>query len=161
VVFTYQTGAGLGGAITSAIPLCAGPTLLVLPDQILSGDGAETSAARALWLLNDAPVAVVAASLDDPEEIKREGAVRVEESTGGPRITRAAEKPADPHDFNAAWATLAVRPDHLTSLVAAVDGTATSPLVGAPAVLVTGYTNLTDPGRWRTDEASSAAARPR
>jgi dTDP-glucose pyrophosphorylase len=152
-LFTYQrraAGPDLGGAIVSALPWCVGPTLLVLPDQILWGDGAEESLLRAVEHLEAAPTAVVATRLEDPNEITREGALRVEDLPAGPTITRAAEKPADPRGFNAAWAALAVRPDHLPHIVAAVDRTAVSPLIGAPAVMVEGCTNMTSPGIRRT-----------
>ncbi|MET7869441.1 sugar phosphate nucleotidyltransferase [Streptomyces cyaneofuscatus] len=153
IAFTYQrevAGPELGGALLSAMAFCAGPTLLVLPDQILCGEGAERSALRAVELLEDASTAVVATAVDDPEEIKREGALRVEHLPTGARVTRAAEKPADPLGFNAAWASLAVRPDHRMNLVAAVNRNAESPLVGAPAVMVQSFTNMTEPERWRT-----------
>lgn len=152
-LFTYQrqaAGSDLGGAIVSALPLCVGPTLLVLPDQIMWGDGAEESLLRAVECLEAAPTAVVATKLQDPAEISREGALRVEHLPGGPTVTRAAEKPADPQGFNAAWVSLAVRPEHLTHLVDAVDRSVVSPLIGASAVMVEGYTNMTSPGIRRT-----------
>ncbi|MFD0267731.1 2-C-methyl-D-erythritol 4-phosphate cytidylyltransferase [Streptomyces sp. NPDC127106] len=150
LVFVYQQedSGRLADAIRAALPLCAGPTLLVLADQVLRGPTAPGSAGELLARLERHDWAVVAAPLDDPVLLRDEGALRVEEGPDGPRVVRAAEKPADPEGFNAAWAAVAVTPERRHLLPALLDRTGPGPLAGAAVVWVEDFGNGTSPGAW-------------
>jgi UTP-glucose-1-phosphate uridylyltransferase len=149
VVFVYQSerrGPGLGGAIRAALPLCVGDVVLLLPDQVLRGEGAETALPRAVEALANSDWAVVAAPIADSAQLADEGALRLESG----RVRAAREKPgaAAAEAFDAAWAVIAVRGACATELPAAVDPDADSPLVGAPAVLVSAFDNVTSAPAW-------------
>ncbi|MGC4880054.1 hypothetical protein ACLQ26_27765 [Micromonospora sp. DT43] len=146
LVFTYQAdrhGLETAGALAAAAPLCTSRVLLVLPDQFYRRPGRGNPLATAVDRLAHHRWAVVAARLTDPAALRAEGALRLDDDA---RVTDAAEKPADPAPFNAAWVSLACRRDALDEMPKVFDRAAASPLTGAPAVLVDGYRNLTVPG---------------
>nr|ADZ45330.1 putative nucleotidyltransferase [Streptomyces sp. NRRL 30471] len=150
LVFVYQEEetAELPGALRAALPLCTGPTLLVLADQVLHGPAARHSAGELLDHLGSHDWAVVAARVEDPVLLQAEGALRVEDRATASRVSDAAEKPADPAGFNAAWAMVGVVGKHRWRLPEVCDRSAPSPLIGAPVTWVDGFDNGTSPGSW-------------
>jgi hypothetical protein len=153
VVMTYQSarhGPDLRGALAAAVPLCVSDTVLVLPDQFCGWDAAHNPVRELVWRLRRHAWAVLAAPVDDPAVLGAEGALRVELVDGEERVTRAAEKPVDPARYNAVWACVAAAAPAVARLPDVVRGCGADPrahpLVGAAAVRVTGYRNVTTPG---------------
>ncbi|HZM75521.1 MAG TPA: hypothetical protein VFC19_07325 [Candidatus Limnocylindrales bacterium] len=149
VVMTYQTpahGSDLRGALAAATPLCTGDTVLVLPDQSYQWDPARNPIRALLARLEREDWAVLASPVTDPTELASEGALRLEPIGGTLRVTAAAEKPADPTPYNAAWVSVAVAAPAVAELTGLVGANGRHPLVGASAVQVKGYRNATTPG---------------
>ncbi|WP_416904112.1 hypothetical protein [Micromonospora echinospora] len=144
-VFVHQTdrhGPDLAGAVTAALPLCAGPTAVVLPDQVVTGDTVAQRFAEAHDLLDRHRYAVLAAMIDDPVRLANDGALRLR-GDGPVRVVEdAADKPPDPAGFNAAWATVFAAAHHRDGLPRIVVGAGASALVDSPAVLVDGFHNV-------------------
>jgi len=151
VVVTYQAaqhGQDLRGAVRAALPLCTADTFLVLPDQYCCWAAESNPARAALDCLPGSGWAVLAAPADDPATLTTEGALRIEQADGAERVVAAADKPADPSPYNAAWMCIAATAEEVTRLpdaVAARGGGAEHPLVGAAAIRVAGYRNVTTP----------------
>jgi len=154
VVVTYQAaqhGPDLRGAVTAAVPLCTADTVLVLPDQYCSWDAARNPVRAALDCLPGSRWAVLAAPAHDPADLAAEGALRIERVRDTERVVAAADKPADPSPYNAAWMCIATTAKEVARLPDAVCPDAAGsahPLVGAAAVRVAGYRNVTTP--WDT-----------
>jgi hypothetical protein len=91
---------------------------------------------------------VLAASIDDSAELRCEGALEVVEGRDGPTVAAAAEKPDKPSGFNAVWAAVLCSPRETDSLWRLFDRNVSSPLVGAPVVMVGGYQHVTRPGKY-------------
>lgn len=147
LVFVYQVERhepGLSGAVEAALPLCVGDTVLLLPDQVLRGAGAQEAVPAAVSALGARDWAVVAAHAGDDVALAEEGALLVSD-TEPQRVLAAKEKPGlDTGRFNAAWAVVAVSPRQRHRLPQVVDSETDSPLVGAAVVLVSGFDNVTD-----------------
>ncbi|WP_454197133.1 hypothetical protein [Nocardia sp. Marseille-Q1738] len=143
---------GAGSAVQRALPMCTGPVLVMMPDQFFDRNGADNPVARALALLDNGSGVngnvVLAASIDDPAELRCEGALAVIEDRNGPTVAAAAEKPDNPSGFNAVWAAVLCAPQETDSLWRLFDRSVPSPLVGASVVMVGGYQHVTRPGRY-------------
>jgi hypothetical protein len=143
------------GAVLSAAPWFSKRNLVLLPDQVLDrpDPGLVTSA---LDTLDDAPFCFLAAHKDDPEQISRDGALRITSGTPA-RLADYAEHPplAVASRFNAIWFGFAFRDDagEALSLIhrAVTVGTVTtadvaaSPLAGCPVIETGPYRDL---GTW-------------
>nr|BAO20188.1 putative nucleotidyltransferase [Sphaerisporangium sp. SANK 60911] len=144
-----STSGSVAAAVARALPLCEGPVLLCMPDQYFDpprdGDPAGNPIRAALSHLDAAEWAVLASPVRDPDVLRVEGALRVEERAGGHTVAAAAEKPADPGPFNAVWAAVICADGTKARWPALFDPAAASPLVGAPAVMVSGYRHMTTP----------------
>ncbi|SCL28206.1 hypothetical protein [Micromonospora inyonensis] len=144
-VFVHQTdrhGPDLAGAVTAALPLCAGATAVVLPDQVVTDDALAQRFAEAHDLLERHPYAVLAALIDDPVRLANDGALRLRGQGPVRRVEHAADKPRDPSGFNAAWATVFAAAHHRDALPRIMVGAGATALVDAPAVLVDGFHNV-------------------
>ena len=139
IVFVYQhhsSEPGLDGAIRSALPMTHGPVALVLPDIVVSGADSAGSLLTALRRTKVSGWSVVAAKERDPDTLRQMGALAVAESDGVVTVEAAADKPADPSDFNAFWAMVAVAEEKAHRLPDVVSEGMDSPLAGAVALMV-------------------------
>jgi hypothetical protein len=119
---------------------------LLLPDQhFRSHSGANDLLITAIDLLSDHDVVAAAYRVEDPDVLRREGALTLEGPPGKETVVAAEDKPADTSGYNAVWAAVACRPSRVPDLVDLCEPTATSPLLGAPAIMVTGYRNVSRP----------------
>ncbi|SCL26206.1 hypothetical protein GA0074692_2104 [Micromonospora pallida] len=144
-VFVYQAdrhGPDLSGAVTAALPLCTGPTAVVLPDQVVTDDVLAQRFAEAYDLLARHPYAVLAATIHDPVRLANDGALRLRGRGPVRVVEHAAEKPADPSGFNAAWATVFAAAAHRDGLPGIMTGAGATALVDSPAILVDGFHNV-------------------
>lgn len=146
MIFQTDIARGLRGALEDAVPHCVGSVLLLLPDQLYTWSPANNPLRKVGELLAEVPVAVVAARCQDPALIRREGALLLDDGPAGPMVRRAREKPEDPESYNAVWAVVGCRSGAAHRLIEIFDADQASPLQGAPAVLVTGYHNISSPG---------------
>ena len=136
IVFVYQDESfepTLDGAIRSALPLTEGPVALVLPDIVVTGPGSLLGAVRQL---ETSDWCVVAVEERDPDALRQTAALTVAGGDGVRKIEAAAEKPADPAGFNAAWGIVAVTEREAHRLPDVVRRDAESPLPGAAALMV-------------------------
>lgn len=144
--------AGTAAAVHRALPLCSGPVLIMMPDQYFDlAEDEDNPLERALGLLGepaDRPV-VLAAAIDDPAELRVEGALSVVDGGDGHFVAAATEKPDDPRGFNAVWAAVLFPSPVVEDVVQLFDPGAPSPLIGAKVVHVNGYRHLTYPERAR------------
>lgn len=148
-VFVYQAprhGPGLSGAIRAALPVCVGDVALWLPDQILGGRGADGALHRAVEALAGNEWVVIASMVEEPRVLAQEGALRIDCTGCSPTVGDAEDKPMRTERFNAAWAAVVVRRASAGRLVDVLDGSVPSPLVGAAAVVVDSFDNVTRPG---------------
>jgi hypothetical protein len=144
LVFTLQHpryGAGLGGALRAALPLCAGTTALALPDQFFAWSAEDNPVRTAFDLVATRSWAVLASPMADPVTLRAEGALRLSADTT--EVVAAADKPLDPSPYDAVWASVICAPWALDDLPTLVEAGVPSPLVGAASVVVKGYTNMT------------------
>ncbi|MFF3499665.1 hypothetical protein [Streptomyces sp. NPDC003247] len=144
MVFVYQDesfGDDLGGAIRTALPLAEGHVVLVLPDITLHGPGSEGSLVEAVRRTPASGWCVVAARTG-PDALTELGALRLDGHGDGTRVVAAEEKPARPDGYNAAWAMVVASPEEAHRLPDIASRGADSPLVGAQAVEVAGFTNF-------------------
>lgn len=139
LVFVYQDESfepGLDGAIRSALPMTGGPVVLVLPDIVVTGAGSAGVLLAALSRIGTAGWSVVAVEEPNPGILRQMGALAVVEGDGVANVEAAAEKPADPSDFNAFWGMVVVTEEEAHRLPDVVSKGADSPLAGAVALMV-------------------------
>ncbi|MFJ4620293.1 hypothetical protein [Streptomyces sp. NPDC088812] len=144
MIFVYQDdsfGDDLSGAIRTALPLAEGPVVLVLPDITLQGPGSEGSLVEAVRRTPASGWCVVAARTG-PDALTELGALRLGGHGDATRVLAAEEKPARPDGYNAAWAMVVASPEEAHRLPDIARKDADSPLVGAQAVEVAGFTNF-------------------
>ncbi len=146
VAYTFQEdrhGPELAGAVTAGLPWCRGPAALMLPDQKFDWSPAANPLEQAFGRLRYGAWAVIAAWTSDPDVLRNDGALCV--GAGDPPVVEASvDKPSDPAGFNAAWVALACREGELLRLPSIVGGEENL-LVGASAVFVSGYRNVSTP----------------
>ncbi|MGH3379431.1 MAG: NTP transferase domain-containing protein [Actinoallomurus sp.] len=147
---------GLAGAVTSALPWCPGPTVVLLPDQVLTRP-APGLLDRALEALEWAPCCFLAASEHDPERIAVDGALATEVSDRGRRVRALADKPGRDAAgaYDAVWFGLGFVPARAPAVIehmaAAVEhrleeaAFRAGPLLGAPVIECPPFTDL---GTW-------------
>jgi hypothetical protein len=148
LALTFQRprhGRELPGALRAAAALCAGPVVLLLPDQHFAWSSEDNPIRQALAYLADEAWVVIAALTTDPKVLAAEGAVFLDLDKKPIRAVLAADKPADPHPYNAVWAAVACGEGRAAQLPELVEGSESSPVCGAPAVLVDGYRNVSFP----------------
>ncbi len=139
LVFVYQDESfapALDGAIRSALPMTAGPVVLMLPDIVVSGAGSAGVLLTALQRTASAGWAAVAVEERDPETLRQMGALTVAERDGTVTVEAAAEKPADPAGYNACWGIVTVTEEQAHRLPDVVRKETPSPLTGAVALMV-------------------------